>query len=66
MMSAILTVSDLAFSAWIDAIFRATHSIVSPAKITATPVTKSVQIESKSTAIALHPKMIAAGYAIGK
>lgn len=66
MMSAILTVSDLAFSSWIDAIRRATHSIYLPAKITTTAETRLVQISSQSLAISLHSKLLDAGYAIDK
>ncbi|AFY95938.1 hypothetical protein [Chamaesiphon minutus] len=63
MMSVILTVSELTFSTWIDAIYRATHSIVLPAKIPATQ-TRLVQIENKPSQIALHPNMLDAGQTI--
>ncbi|PSB58408.1 hypothetical protein [Chamaesiphon polymorphus] len=65
-MPAILTVSDLAFSAWIDAIYLAVRSINPPIQITATPPTKLVLIETNPAEISRFPKMLASGSAIDK
>lgn len=65
MMSAILTVFDLDFHRWIEAIYRATYSSDLPAKITTAFEIKLVRIESRSPAIALHPKLLDIGATIG-